>query len=129
MTMLSVGVFGFLILLLGTYITPFKNWIGALRYHGYPKISYFNRPENVPLVSISSKNEGCRPGDKNCFQTKFYANPGDTITVQVDFKNTSDLEATGSNLSIIPRRVSANSLVFKGGIAATNGPRSMDSAI
>jgi hypothetical protein len=127
LTVLIVGALGIGLLFSAKYFNVIKNRIGVLRYHGYPNISYFNTSIDYPLVTISSKKGGCWPVNHSCLQKRLYGKPGDTITVQVYFKNTSHLEAKGTVLSIIPRRISSTSVIFRGGVYALTGPAIIDS--
>ena len=102
----------------------------ARNSEGLPTLSFFNAMPEMPTLTISNSKKPCDFGPINgCWTENTRADAGDTIAVQVYYKNSSNTPAKETTLSIQPQESSAtDKLIFKGGVASMNGPRSVGQA-
>jgi hypothetical protein len=97
---------------------------------GLPTLSFFNAIPEMSTLTISNSKNICDFGPINgCWTESTLADAGDTIAVQVYYKNSSNTPSKETTLSIQPQESSpTNKLIFKGGVASITGPRAVGQA-
>jgi len=91
----------------------------------------FNTPGEMPTITITNDTRSpCSFGPNfPCWKTSETANPGDVIAVHLYYRNTSNVTANETTLSVRPQSSGATtSVTFTGGVASLSGPRATGSA-
>lgn len=91
----------------------------------------FNSPGEMPTITITNHTTSpCSFGPNfSCWKTSETARPGDVIAVHLYYRNTSNVTANETTLSVRPQSSGpTTSVTFTGGVASLSGPRSTGSA-
>jgi hypothetical protein len=104
----------------------------AMNSEDIPIIGFNVDPEDLPTITVSnSRIQPCRQGPiDGCWKPVIEAIPGDTISLQLYFKNSGDILAEEVSLYINPKSSTLDTLhIFVGGVASLTLPRSEGFAI
>lgn len=91
----------------------------------------FNSPGEMPTITITNHTTSpCSFGPNfSCWKTSETARPGDVIAVHLYYRNTSNVTANETTLSVRPQSSGPTTSVnFTGAIASLSGPRISGSA-
>lgn len=104
--------------------------LGAFSF-AYAGTMFNNHPNDLPTVMVANGTQNpCAAGyGSGCWRTSVNAEPGDIVSVQVYYHNTSGQTAYNVALGVSPKNASAKTThTFQGGILVNGWPDALGSA-